>query len=401
MANYRYRATDQSGKTVKGTLAAADENDLYEKLKQMDRFLLSAEEIVDKKQGVTLRQMELAEFCRQIGTLLGAGVSLVRALGILTEQEGIRDKAQQVYTEVLREIKQGVALSDAMEHQGMAFPPLTIHMFRAAETSGNLDKTAMRLAVYYEKQYRLNEKVKSATTYPKFLSGLMVIVVAILVGFVLPQFEDLFSLMEELPLPTRILYGITDLVKNYWYLLIAGTVLLVMLMRMILRIPKVRIWVDGKKLHIPKIGRLQRIICTARFAQTLSSLYAAGIPIVTSLQIARKTVGNAYIDKQFDDVIPVVRAGGNLSDALDSVDGFDKKFIASVRVGEETGSLDTMLEATSESMEYESEIAINRMVSYLEPMLIIVMALLVGFIMIAVMLPIYQSYSAIETSAYQ
>ena len=142
------------------------------------------------------------------------------------------------------------------------------------------------------------------------------------------------------------------------------------------------------------------IIYTARFARTISSLYSSGIPIVQALQIGRKTIGNTYIDSQFDDAVAKVRSGGNLSDALDNIKGFTKKLTSAVRVGEETGSLDTMLNSIADSMEYKSNMAVDRMVATLEPVLIVVMAIIVGFIMISVLMPIYGSYDAISNSGY-
>ena len=142
------------------------------------------------------------------------------------------------------------------------------------------------------------------------------------------------------------------------------------------------------------------IIYTARFARTISSLYSSGIPIVQALQIGRKTIGNTYIDSQFDDAVAKVRSGGNLSDALDNIKGFTKKLTSAVRVGEETGSLDTMLNSIADSMEYESNMAVDRMVATLVPVLIVVMAIIVGFIMISVLMPIYGSYDAISNSGY-
>lgn len=149
------------------------------------------------------------------------------------------------------------------------------------------------------------------------------------------------------------------------------------------------------RLHMPVFGKLQKVICTARFARTLSSLYSAGIPIVPALQIARNTVGNDYIDLQFDEVIPYVRAGNNLSDGLDMVDGFVKKLSDTIRVGEETGSLDSMLLATADAMEFDADIAINKMVSYVEPIMLIIMGIVVAFVMVAVFSALYGSYDSI------
>ncbi len=400
MPKYQYRAANAKGKNVRGVMYANDETDLYEKLKLDEIYLISAKEVRERQHARPLKAQEVSDFCREIGTLLGAGVSLVRALGMVAQNESIRPRERAVYSEVLRLIRQGVSFSDAMESLGGVFPPMMIHMFRASEAAGNMDMTANRMAEHYSKEHRLNTKVKSSMAYPKFLCLLIVGVVAILIGYVLPQFESLFSLMDELPLPTRILYAITEFAGRYWYAIIFGAVAGTMIIRAICNIAAVRLRLDKMKIHMPLLGKLWKVIYTARFARTLSSLYTAGIPIVTAMQIARNSIGNTYIDRQFDTALPVVRAGGNLSEAIEPIDGFITKLAFSVRVGEETGSLDVMLNSTAEALEYESEMAINKMVSYLEPALIIIMALIVGFIMIAVMMPIYASYTAIESSAY-
>lgn len=400
MAKYKYRAADIRGRTVRGVMAAADEIELHEKLKAEGRYLTSAKVLAERQYFRSLKAMALADFCREVGMLLGAGVSLARALGIISQNESVKFSERAIYIELLRLIRQGIALSDAMESLGSTFPPMLVHMFRAAEAAGNMDVTANCMAEHYSKEHRLNTKVKNSTAYPKILCFTIVGVVAILIGYVLPQFESLFSMMDELPLPTRFLFWITNMASRYWYLVLIGIAVGIAVIRMACSIGSVRLWMDKMKVHLPLTGKLWRVIYTARFARTLSSLYSAGIPIVPAMQIARNSIGNTYIDKQLDRTVFAVRAGENLSDALEPIDGFIKKLAFSVRVGEETGSLDSMLDSTADALEYESETAVNKMISYLEPGLIIVMALVVGFIMIAVMMPIYESYSVIEASAY-
>lgn len=400
MPKYKYQAVDVRGKTVRGEMAAADETELFIKLKRESRYLISAKVSVTKRRIRPLSARALADFCRETGTLLHAGVSLVRALGMEAQNESIKSGERAVYAELLRLIRQGTSLSDAMESLGGVFPAMLIHMFRVAEAAGNMDVTANRMAGHYFREHRLNLKIKSSMAYPKLLCILIAAVMAVIFRYVLPQFEPLFGLMDELPMPTRILYGITGAVTEFWYLTIIGTAAGAAAVHLICRIEPVRLMLDKMWIHLPHVGKLWKVIYTARFSRTLSALYSAGVPIVTAMQIARHSIGNAYIDQQFDTAIPVVCAGGYLSDALEPIDGFLSKLAFSVRVGEETGMLDVILDSTAEVLEGESEIAMDKLVSYLEPGLIIVMALVVGFIMIAVMMPIYASYSAIETSAY-
>ncbi|MGL5435363.1 MAG: type II secretion system F family protein [Lachnospiraceae bacterium] len=177
--------------------------------------------------------------------------------------------------------------------------------------------------------------------------------------------------------------------------LIPATVAAVVVIRIVCKTDPLRLWLEKEKLQLPGVGRLWKTIYTARFARTLSSLYTSGIPIVTAIQIARGTVGNVWIEQQFDNVIPVLRGGTSLSESMELISGFIPQLAFNIKIGEETGSLDNMLQSVADELEYEAEEAISKMTTLLEPVLIIVMALIVGFIMIAVMMPIYESYSAI------
>lgn len=398
MDSYRYKARNAGGRAVRGVMQAVDENDLHEKLKKDELFLVSAELIKGKTSSRKLKSDKVAEFARNIGELVASGVSLVRALKIISEDESISPKERAIYANVLRLVRSGIPLSDALIEQGGVFPTLFVNMIKSSESSGNLDQVALQMADYYEKDYKLSQKLSSAFTYPKILCVLIVLVLIIIMGFVIPQFESLFAQMETLPATTRILLAISGFVSKKWYILIFAVIVGVMAIRLIVVIPAVAYVLHKLKLKLPVFGKLNKVIYTARFARTLSSLYSAGIPIVTALGIARETIGNRYIEKQFDNVIAMVRAGANLSDAINSVDGFVKKLTSSILVGEETGSLDTMLKSTADQMSYDSEIAMNKLVAMVEPAMIVVMAVTVGFIMIAIIQPIYGSYQAIANS---
>ena len=395
METYKYKAKDETGKAITGVLQATDEADLHTRLRQDGKFLISAKVSTTKVYARRLKSDALAEFCRNMSELIGAGVTLVRALKIISENESIKPKERLIYSNVLKQVLSGISLSEAMELQGDAFPPLLVNMIRSSEESGNLDQITEQMATYYDKDHRLNQKIKSSMTYPKILSALIVVVVAVIMGYVIPQFQSLFSTMEELPVATTVLLAISNFVKNRWYVIIFVAIIIYIIFKVVFSIPAIKIWKDRVELHLPKIGYLRRVIYTARFARTLSSLYSAGISILNCLQIAQTTIGNSYIEKQFDQVIADIKAGENLSVALDKVDGFTNKLSSTITVAEETGALDKMLFSVANQMEYDSEMALNRMVSYLEPVMIVVMAVVVGFIMIAVIQPIYGSYEAI------
>ena len=392
---FRYTAKDIDGRTVRGTMEAADYDALYAQLLEQGLYPQRVTGRGADRRPRTLRPQELSDLCRQLSTLLASGVSLVRALTIISQDEGISAGLRRVYESVLSEVRKGSSLSDALEAQ-QVFPALMLGMIRAGEGSGRLDRVAERLAVHYEKAHQMNQQVKSALMYPMILAVLSVAVV--IVTFVLPQFSDLFSTMDSLPAVTLALMAFSDFMVTKWYLLLLGLAALAAALRALLRVPSVRLALDRGKLTMPVFGPLHRIICTARFARTISSLYASGLPIITALQTARDTIGNAYIVSQFDAVLAQVRSGVSLSAALESVDGFQRKLCSSIAVGEETGQLDSMLDSIADSMEYDAQQASRRMMTILEPMLIVLMAFVVGFIIIAVMSPIIGSYSAIESS---
>lgn len=398
MIYYKYRAQDENGKIISGTMQAQDELDLHEKLKQDNKYLIQAKAKIDNKSIKRLKSNAVSDFAKNIGELLGAGVTLVKALKIISEDESIKPKEREIYGGLLKQVRSGMPLSEAMASSGDAFPPLFINMIKSAENSGNMDKISLQMAAHYEKDYRLRQKVKSSMTYPKILLVLIVIVVAIIMGYVIPQFQDLFSQMDTLPASTTILLAISNFVKNKWYVIIIAAIILYIVFRIVFAIPAVRYVKDKLELKLPVIGRLRRVIYTARFARTLSSLYSAGISIINCLQIARNTIGNAYIESQFDRLIADVRGGANLSESIDKIDGFTKKLSSSIMVGEETGALDSMLASIANQMEYDSEVAMNKLVSYLEPAMIVVMAVVVGFVIISVIQPIYGSYETIATS---
>lgn len=398
MPKYKYKAKDSNGKISKGVFEAADEMALYQALRADGRYLISSKDMEESKLKSRRRMKTavLADFSRQLGTLLKAGVSLVRSLNIISNEIGVKSADKETYQNLLNAIRQGIPLSEAMEEQGKTFPVLLVSMMRSAEANGNLDQTSLRMADHYDKEHRLNGKVRNAMIYPMILSVLLVCVIIFILSYLVPQFQDIFDTMESLPLPTVILLGMSDGIQKYWPFIILAVVVLVFGLNLLFRIPKVQWKKDQLKLKLPVIGNLLRKIYTARFARTLCSLYSSGIPIIQALQIGSSTVGNRYIEDQFDGVIDLIRRGESLSGSLMQIDGFQKKLSSSILVGEETGSLDEMLDSIADSLEFEAERALERLVTLMEPVLIILMALIIGFVVVAVILPIYESYSTID-----
>ncbi len=399
MPNFRYTAKSMEGKIQRGTMEAAGEGVLQQMLKEQGLYLIEAKDAAAVKKHKKLNARQLSEFSKELSTLLASGVSIVRALEIIAEEDGISPVTKALYLDILAELKRGLSLSEAMEMK-QCFPELMLGMIRSGEGSGNIDAVMNRLALHYERENRLKQQVQSAMTYPMVLLVMSILVVILIVTFILPQFEELFAEMESLPVVTEILMGISDFLVTQWYVALLVIFLLFIILRTVGKIYKVRRTIDYIKVHMPVAGKLNKVIYTARFSRTLSSLYSSGMPIASALQTAGGTVGNVYVEEQFDKVISMVRSGIPLSQALREVDGFLRKLSSTIMVGEESGRLDAMLDSIAMTMEEEAEAATKRLVTLLEPILICIMALVVGFIIIAVMLPIYESYGAIEGSAY-
>ena len=400
MPRYRYTATNAQGKTVRGQADAPSEEALYNQLRGDGLYMTAAQEA--KKSTAAFRPLKtafLADFCRNLGTLLSAGVPLVRAFRIMADERNIDARQKALYEAILGELRKGVPLSDAMESCAPAFPDLLLAMIRSAEGTGSIDQACTRMATYYEREHKMNQQVGNSLMYPMILGVLIVAVIAILMTFVLPQFQPMFDQMETLPFLTQLLFDASDFVGKNWLVLLVVLALLVIGVRTLLAQPPIRCQWDRFILHAPVVGKLNRKICTARFARTLSNLYGSGVPIITTLAAARDSIGNRWIESQFGTALDSIRAGHSLSDSIAAIDGFELKLSSSIAVGEETGKLDSLLATISETLDYEAEMATKRLVTLLEPVMIVIMGIVVGGVVAAVIVPIYQSYGTIGGSS--
>ena len=400
MPRYRYTATALSGKTLHGVTEAASAEALYITLREQDLYMTDAKEVgTNASVYRPLKTPELAEFCRGLGTLLSAGVPLVRAFRIMADERGLNARTRLLYNTLLKELRKGVPLSDAMHQCAPAFPELLIAMTRSAEGTGSIDHACTRMATYYEREHKMNQQVGNSMMYPLILCVLIVAVIAILMTFVLPQFKPMFDQMEKLPFLTQLLFDASDFVGANWPLLLVALALIFFGFKLLLAQPRIRRQWDRFILHAPVVGVLNRKICTARFASTLSNLYGSGVPIITTLGAARDSIGNRWIESQFGTALDSIRAGHSLSQSIAAIDGFEVKLASSIAVGEETGKLDSLLATISETLDYEAEMATKRLVTLLEPVMIVIMGLVVGGVVAAVIVPIYQSYGTIGASS--
>ncbi len=395
MPDFKYKGINNKNKRVKGKMQANTRKELYASLKEENIFVYEVMEVMDKKVKslYKLKPKELTDFSRQIGTMQAAGIPVIKAIAIMSERDS-NPKIKEVYAHILSVINRGNTLSEGMESCNGSFPTLMINMFKAGEISGRLDESAMKMAKYYEGENKIHGKIRNAMAYPSILAIVTVAVVLILFTFVLPVFLEMYEENgADLNILTSILLNFSTFLTNNWLFVTLFLVAILAVTQTVLKLYPVAFQVDKLRLKIPKIGPLVSIIYTARFARTLSSLYSSGITMVEAVEISSKVIGNRYLESQFNAVISKIRSGQSLSQAMEEMDGIEMKLNASIYIGEESGRLDTMLASIAEEYEYEADVAIDRMLTYIEPLMIVVMGLIIGPVLVAVMLPMYGMYT--------
>lgn len=392
VAIFRYTATDISGKTVRGKESADDKTALVQKLKDKGLFCTSfteeAEKVKDAKFKFKIK--DLAFFSRQISTMLTSGISLVKAMSILINQQ--EDKKQKaILMEMYDDIQRGKSFSESLVAQGNAFPNLFVSMVAAGESSGNLDHIMQRLSAHYDKENKTSNKIKSAMSYPIILGIIMVVIVVALFAFVMPQFAGMFTDPEAIPAFTKFLLGVSDSMVNHPFIYIGVIVAIVIFIKYIKKVPSVKLWWDRTKVRIPKAGKLICTIYTSRFAHTMSNLFSSGMPMVECIQKSEQVLGNTYISNEFVTVIENVKQGESFSTALGRTGIFDPIFVSVILVGEESGTLDDILEKTADYYDDESDTAIDRLTAMLQPAMILIMGVLVCMILLAVYPAMYEA----------
>lgn len=395
MQKYSYLALTPDGKTIKGTMIAQSDEEIKQLVTKGGNYCLSYTKIRDDSKGQKPLSLKLVvNFCRQLGSILKAGLPLSSALEMLygkTDKGPLKTAIGNVYEIV----QKGNSLSDALTRQGRAFPNIMLNMVKAGEMSGDLDESLNKLAEHFEKDIKLRNQVKSAMRYPKILGIITTAVVILLVTTILPQMTSSMD-PESLPGTTKFLLGFADFIKKQWPILIIAGIMLYVGLPMIFNVPSIRFKVDKLKLKMPKIGKMMRMIYTARFARSLATLYDGGIQLIEAMNMATAIVGNQYVTKYMEEAIYRVKKGETMSKALGSVEVFDPLLTAMLFVGEESGVLSEVLAKVADYFDEESGTATKGLTSLVEPMMMIVMAGIIAFILLSVITPMFSSYQDIE-----
>jgi type IV pilus assembly protein PilC len=390
---YKYEGRGASGK-VKGVIEADNEREVQQLLKSRRIFPINIKVEEEAKTEIKLnferkiKTKDLALFCRQFHTMLNAGVTIISAIEILKDQT----KNKRMYTGLdltYDEIQKGSTLSEAMIKSEI-FPNLLTSMVEAGEISGSLDQIMNRMANHYEKENKINNKIKSAMTYPIILGVLTVLVVIGLLVFVLPRFVSLFSSAgEDLPPLTRMVVGTSNFLTNHYILMTLIIAAIVFGIYSFAKSKKGKYFIDKTVLKIPFVRSNIVKIITSRFSRTLATLMSAGVPLIQAIESVAMIVGNSYVEKEILDVKDDLRKGIELSELIGGIGVFPQMAISMIKIGEESGDLDNILDKTSDYYDDEVENSLQRLITLIEPVMIIVMAIIISVVAGAMLLPIF------------
>lgn len=331
----------------------------------------------------------LVVFTKQLSTLIAAGLPLVKALKTLYDQlEASRLK--DIIKEVAVEVESGTKFSESLSRFPRVFPDFYVNMIKAGELGGMLEGILKRLSEFLDKSHKLRERIKSALMYPSFVLIVAVLILVMLMIFVIPTFTNMFSeLGGALPLPTKILIATSEFVRKAWYLIPLIPLAVVLLYKFLIRSPNRRFVVDRLKLYIPIVGTLIQQVSVARFSRTLGTLLSSGVPILNALQTVKDTIGNEFIARAVLEVRDSIKEGESVSGPMEASKAFPPLVVKMINIGEETGELDKMLIQIADNYEEEVDVAISGLTSLLEPILIVFMGLVVGFIVISMFMPLF------------
>ncbi|MFO7983706.1 MAG: type II secretion system inner membrane protein GspF [Desulfuromonadales bacterium] len=398
MPLFSYNGFDGTGRKASGQIEAAGRNAALQRLREKGVFPseLTEEGTTETRSGRRFWQRrvsggDLSVAVRQMATLLGAGLTLDEVLGTVADQIE-NPRLTQALIRAREEVVQGSALYAALEEQGTVFPDLVVNMVRVGENSGTLDEVLQRLADFLEEQARITARIRAALAYPLLMLIVGSGVLFFLVAFVVPKITTMLdNLGQALPLPTLILIRTNELIAEIWPLLLLILVAGFWGGRRYLRSTKGRLRLHQLLLRLPVVGNLNQLISQARLTRTLSTLLASGVPLLKALEIVRTLINNRVLQKALDETVLAVREGEGLAAPMRRSGAFPPMVVQMAAVGERSGDLEGMLLRVAETYESQADSAINGMLSLLEPLMILLMGTVVGYIVLAILLPIFEA----------
>lgn len=405
MPVYEYTALNKKGKNISGLIDAENIRTAKAKLRSTDIYPVSITEVEEQmnreKRHLTvfpsrINASEISMMTRQMSTLIAAGFPLTTALNTMLVQIK-KESFKRILSRIKDSIEEGSSFASALARYPAVFSDIYINMVKAGETSGTLEIVLERLADIFEKQYQLNSKIKSAMAYPVLMTMVGAGVLFFLLTVIVPNITSIFVEMNHaLPVTTQILINISTFLKQWWILILCFIVLIVVLYNIAKKNAAFQMKMDTFILMLPVAGDLVRKIAVARFSRTLGSLLENGVSLLDALEIVQNVTGNKIIEKIIIEASKEVEHGHELGDALDQNKNFPYLAVQMIKVGEQSGNLEPMLKKTAKVYENEIETRIISMTSLLEPVIILVMAVVVGFIVLSICLPIFEMNQLVQ-----
>jgi type IV pilus assembly protein PilC len=398
MPSFTYTARDARGALKTATIDAPNREDVVNQLRRQRMNVVKIEEATKapKKTGGSIKMRDIVIFTRQFSTMINSGLPLVQALDILAKQSE-NPALQNVTKQVVFDVESGNTVADALRKHPKAFSDLYVNMVAAGEAGGILDTILMRLATFMEKNDALVRKVKGAMIYPGVIMGVAASAIIVLLIFVIPTFQEMFaSVGLTLPLPTRIVIAMSDFLQNYWYLCIAGIAALVIGLQRYYATEGGQLVIDRILLQMPVLGDVLRKSSVSRFTRTLGTLVSSGVSILDGLEITAKTSGNRVIQDAIMASRASIAGGDTIASPLQKSKVFPPMVISMIAVGEQTGGLDEMLTKIADFYDEEVDAAVSGLLALLEPMMIVFLGTVVGGMIVAMYLPIFDMINAVQ-----
>jgi len=405
MATFAYVGRTRSGAVKKGELSAKTRDEAVDQLRKQSVVVTSLEEkkgggfdLSKISLGSGLTDKDLVVFTRQFGTMINAGLPLVQCLEILSTQSENK-VLREAIGEVKTQVEAGSTFSDALRRHPKVFDDLYVNLVHAGEVGGLLDTILTRLAKYIEKAMKLKGQIKSAMIYPSAILGVAAVVITVLMIWVIPIFAKMFSELSGgkmgLPGPTQLVIDISNLFLNYWYVMLGSIVAVIFGTKKYYATPKGRMVIDKLLLKSPVFGDLIRKASVAKFTRTLGTLLASGVPLLDGMSICAKTAGNKVIEESLINARLSIAGGKTIADPLAASGVFPKMVTHMIAVGESTGALDAMLGKIADFYEDEVDQAVASLTSLLEPIMMVFLGIVIGFVVVAMYLPIFKMSEAI------
>lgn len=401
MPNFKYEVIDGAGRISKGIIEATNVADASKMLRADGRFVSSLAQdtgasVLNMQIGSPkLKTKDLLIICRQLASLLGAGITIIRALDMLYQQMESK-KGKAIIGSIYEGIQSGKTLSEAFRDQHKALPDIMISMISAGEESGRLDDVMLRLANHFEKDSKLKNKVAAAMIYPIILGAVTTLITLGLMIFVVPSFAvTLKDLGTELPDITKFVLGISNSLIDFWYIYLAIVFSVVFFLRAYKRSEKGGLNWDRMKLKIPIVGKSVKATASARFTRTMSTLLRSGINVLEAMEITSRTLGNRYLEKKLYESRNEIRKGSSISRSIRGIPEFPAMIYAMTAIGEESGTLDSILDKAADFFEDEADAATSKVTAAMEPLMIIIMAIVIFFVIAACGAPILSMSSSI------